>query len=363
MPEKISMVQLIVDPGNAGWILEKIALRLKEQFEMNGSSVQILDSPTDTSDVVFWLYFGHRGILSSNLDLYSTRLKSALVTHVDDSAKVNRIRKLNQTGVDLVFMSAAHALEISSMVGSPIPFFNILLGTDFVERNRKMKIGIFSKCFPDGRKNEEWLVRLAKKVQLQDCEFVIIGSGWERIRKVLEGSGAQVKLYDGSQYPYPDYSEFPTIYRSLDLYLYTGFDEGAMGSLDAYVLGVRLLISRQGFHKEFETDANSQFSNYQEFEKKFIQSLEEYRVAQKSLQKWSWENCATSLMAHWSSELSLLSDTHQLEKRNPSFLSESLQNRSELSVRTIYKARSIKRLLLIRIPSAIFRRVKVFFKY
>ena len=119
MTKKISTVQLIVDPGNAGWILEKIALRLKEQFEMNGSRVQILDSPIGTSDVVFWLYFGHRGILSLNLDTYSTLLKSTLVTHVDDSAKVNRIRNLSQVGVDLVFMSAAHSLEISSMIGSP----------------------------------------------------------------------------------------------------------------------------------------------------------------------------------------------------------------------------------------------------
>lgn len=363
MTKKISTVQLIVDPGNAGWILEKIALRLKEQFEMNGSRVQILDSPIGTSDVVFWLYFGHRGILSLNLDTYSTLLKSTLVTHVDDSAKVNRIRNLSQVGVDLVFMSAAHSLEISSMIGSPIPFFNILLGTDLVENNRKMKIGIFSKCFPDGRKNEEWLVRLAKKVDLQDCEFVIIGTGWERIRKVLEGSGALVKLYDGNQYPYPDYSEFPAFYKLLDLYLYTGFDEGAMGSLDAYVLGVKLLISRQGFHKEFQTDANSQFSNYQEFEEKFIQNLEEYRVAQKNLQKWTWESCATSLMAHWESELTLTSDSYNLGKRNPSILRESLQSRSAFSVRAIYKTRSIKRLLLIRIPGALFRRVKAFLRY
>jgi hypothetical protein len=297
--ELVKVVQLIVHPGNAGWILEKIAKRLKEKLESYGMVTQILDTPSGDSDVIFFLYFGHEGIMDRETEEYSTQLKSALVTHADDSGKINQIRKLEKAGVDLVFMSPAHSLEISSMLGYSAPFFNILLGSDLVQAKQRMKIGIFSKCFEDGRKNEAWLVELAKRESLEDCEFIFIGIGWEKIRERLEAAGAEVKLYDGVQYPYPDYSEFPSFYRSLDLYLYTGFDEGALGSLDAYVLGVKLLISRQGFHKEFNLDESSFFSDFEEFYNKFMVALREYCDHQKVLEKWSWDTCAETLSNHW----------------------------------------------------------------
>ena len=356
--ESIKVVQLIVHPGNAGWILEKIAIRLKEKFELGGSRVQILDSPLGDSDVVFYLYFGHQGINNRNVEKYSTRLKSAFVTHVDDSAKVNQISKLYKAGVDLVFMSPAHALEISSMLGFPNPFFNILLGTDLVEAKRRMKIGIFSKCFADGRKNEEWLVDLAKKERLEGCEFIFIGTGWERIRDRLEVAGAQVKLHDGIQHPYPEYSEFPSFYRSLDLYLYPGFDEGAMGSLDAYVLGVKLLISRQGFHKEFALDETSFFSNYQEFHEKFMLALYGYREHQKTLEMWSWENCADSLFEHWAQVLQTSSGSivTPLPNANSHFLSRWNSNyRRKYFIFIIRRAR---RFINIRLRNWVIRKYK-----
>ena len=83
-------------PGNERRSLEKIAIRLKEKFELIGIDVQILDFLIDGSGVVFWLSFRHQGIIDVHLDKYSTRLKSAVISHVDDSDKVNQIRKLDK---------------------------------------------------------------------------------------------------------------------------------------------------------------------------------------------------------------------------------------------------------------------------
>ena len=83
--ELVKVVQLIVHPGNAGWILEKIAKRLKEKLESYGMVTQILDTPSGDSDVIFFLYFGHQGIMDRETEEYSTQLKSALVTQDDDS--------------------------------------------------------------------------------------------------------------------------------------------------------------------------------------------------------------------------------------------------------------------------------------
>lgn len=359
---EIKMVQLIVHPGNTGWILEKIANRLKENFESMGVSAQILDSPHGAPDVVFYLHFGHQGIIGSNVDKYSARLKSAFVTHVDDSAKVKLISNLQIAGVDLVFMSPAHSLEISSMLGFPKSFFNILLGTDLVNTKRRMKIGIFSKCFPDGRKNEKWLIEFAKKNSLEDCEFIFIGVGWERIRDRLEAAGAQVKLYDGIQYPYPEYSDFPRFYKDLDLYIYPGFDEGAMGALDAYVLGVHLLISNQGFHKEFEIEDSSFFSNYEEFSLNLKSALQKYRDHQKALEVWTWTNTAATLMNHWSETLEAsggLMSVDQKEGRSALLTKLNSKNRKKYF---IFIRRRSSRFVKIRLRNRIIRIFKSFFR-
>ena len=356
--ESIKTVQLIVHPGNAGWILEKIAIRLKEKFKIDGLDVQILESPRGDSDIVFWLYFGHRGIVKNGGGSYTTRLKSAFVTHVDDATKLNIIRRLNEDGVDLVFMSPSHSHEISSMLGFTEPFFNILLGTDLVETEQKMKIGLFSKCFDDGRKNEAWLVELAKKENLKDCEFIFIGTGWNRIRDELEAAGAEVKLYDGIQYPYPDYSEFPTFYRSLDLYLNLGFDEGSMGSLDAYVLGVKLLVSRQGFHNEFDRDADSFFSNYQEFSDKFIKNLEHHRSYQKAIKMWSWTNTADFLLNHWKQKLVFSNHSTSIHITNADVQHSAKWSRKHRRTYFTFMGRAVDRFINIRLRDGITRKLK-----
>jgi len=363
MPEKIIRVQLIVDPGNAGWILEKIALRLEEMLISLGCEVEILSNPSGNSDVVFWIYFGHKGILAGAGAEYSTRLKSAFVTHVDDSAKLNKIKKLYQASYDLVFMSPSSASEINVMLGISEISFNILLGSDFASGSQSMRIGLFSKCFPDGRKNEEWLIKLAHGEDLTGCDFIFVGTGWELVRNALEASGARVELHDGIQYPYPPYAEFKQFYKSLDLYIYPGFDGGGMGSLDAYILGTQMLISDDGYHKDFLLNDDSYFANYGEFRDKFMFRLNSHRNHVKHLEKWTWSYCASSLLEHWESLLS-----QQIEKQipkivNPSAFRRSLQSRTALSVYSIYKIRSVKRLLFIRIPGAIMRRVKAFLRY
>jgi len=303
MSEHLNSIQMIANPGKAGWVFGKIAIRLQEVLENRGLKVQIVGAPEGSSDVVFWLYFRSPGILDSGMSKYSTRLKSTFVTHVDDSAKLNQVKKLKEARTDLVFMSPSHSIEIASMLALDNPFFSVLLGTDLVELDRKMRIGLFSNRYVDGRKNEKWLASLAEEESLKDCEFIFIGTGWGKIGKKLEAAGAHVELYDDIRRPIPPYSEFPSFYKSLDLYIYLGFDEGAMGSIDAYVLGIKLLISRQGYHKEFAIDDASFFSDYHEFKEKFLQNLEGHRKHQQSIKKWSWSNCADNLLNHWESEL------------------------------------------------------------
>ena len=305
MSHSVNSIQLIADPGKAGWVFGKIARRIQEELETKGLNVKIVGKPEGTSDVVFWLYFRTPGILDREGGKYSTRLKSTYVTHIDNSIKLSQIKKLKMAEFDMVFMSPSHSNKISSMLSLPNPFPSVLLGTDLVEHEHKMRIGFFSNCYADGRKNEKWLVSLAREVNLKDCEFIFLGTGWGKIGNILENVGAHVEIYDDVQRPYPPYSDFPLFYDSLDLYLNLGFDEGAMGAIDAYVLGTKLLISKQGYHEDFVLDDSSFFSDYHEFKGKFVKILDTHRIHQENIKMWSWSNCASNLLKHWEEELQL----------------------------------------------------------
>jgi hypothetical protein len=299
MQQPQMVIQLIVDPINSGWILGKIARKIAEGFEAKGYSVQILGQPIGNSDVVFWMYYGDLGILDSNLSNYKTKIESALVTHVDDANKLRQVKKIADANIDLIFMSKEHANSISTLLEFRERPFNILAGSDLVDQRRKMRVGLFTKTFPDSRKNEEWLILLAKEVDIQSCELVIVGTGWNKIYSRLRELGINVEVYDGIELDYPKYSDFTAIYNTLDLYVYLGFDEGSMGALDAFLLKCEMLISRQGFHLEFNLSEDSYFSDYNEFRNKFLIRMEQYRIQEDEFSKWSWARTIESLEDHW----------------------------------------------------------------
>ena len=257
----IRTVQLVLHPDQEGWILHKIAQRVKTELEILNLQVSIVGNPEGEADVYFWLYFGHSGITKHAKDTSRAGIRSAFVTHVDDAKKTNKIAKLINNNVDLVFMSKEHSETVANGLGQD-KFFNILLGSDMSNYQEPFRIGIFSKRFSDGRKNEKWLIRLAQEMSLNDVEFIFVGSGWKGISLELRSLGVQTTRFDDDEKSYPEYSEFPEIYRSLDLFLSPSFDEGSMGSLDAYILGIEMLISRHGFHLELNLNEENYIDSY-----------------------------------------------------------------------------------------------------
>ncbi|MTA67083.1 MAG: hypothetical protein F2951_01245 [Actinobacteria bacterium] len=338
---------------NKGWILEKIAKRLMENLEKLGKSVEIVSEPTGHTDVVFWLYFGHSGIIQHGSSS-EFQFRSALVTHVDDALKLKKVRELDKAGIDLVFMSKSHSEHISEMVRRDQIFFHVLPGTDLVHLIKPMKVGIFSKVFIDGRKNENWLIKLVEVTDPSQFEFIIVGKGWNKIVSKLRRLGSKVSLFDDIENPYPEYADFPELYNSLDLFIYLGFDEGSMGALDAFVLGTNLLVSRQGFHMEFELDDSQLFSDYAEFEERFTQQLNRYVIQQRHRQEWSWENFSKSLLDHW--ELEAFNRTEPRIASQSSYLHSSAHRHEiDLKVRLIFVWRAGWRFLKIRVVNWIKR--------
>lgn len=296
----IKSVQLVLHPDQEGWILHKIAQRIKSELERLNVKVKIVGEPEGDADVYFWMYFGHKGISQHLKNNSHTGIRSAFVTHVDDAAKTRKIAKLVNDNVDLVFMSKDHAHTVSTGLGFD-KFFNILLGSDLAQFNEPYRVGIFSKRFSDGRKNEKWLIRLARELDLRDVEIVFVGSGWKDISSKLNALGVSTIRYDDVENKYPNYTEFPELYKSLDLFLSASFDEGSMGSLDAFILGTDMLISKHGFHKELDLNDDNYLDSYDDLKLKFSKRISNFRNRRAKAQEWTWERTCLDLLKHWES--------------------------------------------------------------
>jgi hypothetical protein len=295
-------IEIIVHPGNSGWILEKIALRIAEEFAKKNLVVEVKNEPQFNSDITFWIQFSDK-TLNPKLVKEKNSVWSALVTHIDDAETLMRFKSLNSVGIDLVFMSQAHASHISNIVEFTNTPFAIRVGSDVATKNAKYHVGIVSKCFSDGRKNEKWLIHFAESGLLKDVSISIVGAGWQNVVKALREKDIEVHLYDELSSPGLSYTEILKIQKAFDLFFYFGFDEGSLGALDAYLLGTDLLVSNQGFHTEFRINEKSLFSDLSDAKIKFELKKTEFFRGKAEKGDWSWENSATQLLNHWESLL------------------------------------------------------------
>jgi glycosyltransferase involved in cell wall biosynthesis len=250
-------------------------------------------------------------------------------------------------------MSKEHAQTIADGFGRT-QFFNILLGSDLSNYNDPYRIGIFSKRFSDGRKNEKWLLRLAKEIELPDVEFTFVGSGWGDVALKLNALGVKTKRFDGEQHQYPEYSDFPSIYKSVDLFLSPSFDEGSMGSLDAFILGIDMLISRHGFHCELNLKEENYLDNYDDFKLKIENRLETFRTRRNEAKKWNWGRTAETLLSHWQS-------LEQKGENRQRAIGSSANGRLNWKVKKRYLSRSIYRLVKINFVERVSNRIKRIF--
>jgi len=345
MESAIRSIEIIVDKGNNGWILEKIALRICSEFRELGKEAYVRNSPEFDTSVTFWVQFTDKTIKTSSKSGIKN-LQSVLVTHVDDAQKLRRIKHLDSIGIDLIFLSAMHALEIANATGVGSFPTSIRLGSDLAIRHEKFSIGIVSKCYPDRRKNENWLLSFEKKGLLTDVAITIIGSGWSSITEKLKQKGVEVNLFDGVSKPYPSYEEIIQIQKTFDLFFYFGFDEGSLGALDAYLLNVDLLLTNQGFHSDFKIDENSYCENLIDAQNKFLLKKQKYFSQFEHKGDWSWKNTASNLLSHWET-LSIESDTMSFIVSQSRLNKVYLRNFLKLIPKTIF------RIAFVRIPRKI----------
>lgn len=226
------------------WIIAKIAEDIKREAESSGYLCRMGGyADYQEEDICYHIYY------NLAIPFKSAKHNSVFITHTDDCLKERELLRIKDDFDSFICMSPEDAQFLIELGFDKAKVFGMALP---VRNNyvRPVSIGIFSACYPDGRKNEQWLIdfcRLYPEARL--LNFVFIGAGWEKVLQKLQENGCSFEWHNVSRkLPY-EYQFQQNKLSGLDYYIYMGMDGGAMGTYDAYAMGIPLCVTYDGFHK------------------------------------------------------------------------------------------------------------------
>jgi len=227
-------------------------------------------------------------------------VSTMFITHVDDPLKVTMIRDRLAGNVDLgVCMSRG---TVRALIAEGVPregLCYISPAHDGIITPRRVRVGITTNLYPDGRKREGFLARLASELNLEFFHFEIFGKGWEKTAAQLRAGGASVRVVAGTDDCIADYEHIKQAIGEFDYYLYLGLDEGSLGTLDALAAGVKTIVTPQGFHLDIPGGITHPFTSYEELLGVFRELIRERGGRVESVSGWTWENYARHHVMVW----------------------------------------------------------------
>lgn len=235
-------INLLLNPANRSWIIQKIAENLARDLERIGVATSITDTVDESADLVHHMSWAFANV--------QTRQPSTMfITHLDDLFKLNQVRAMLESEVQVgICMSSDTMRQLQQHGCKPPSLYYISPAHDGGIQPRRIVIGITSRVYPDGRKREAVLQEVAQRMDLSALEFRIFGLGWEATNEVLRAAGAQVEYFGETDDFRKDYDTLQAAIPHFDYYLYLGMDEGSLGTLDALAAGVATIVTPQGFH-------------------------------------------------------------------------------------------------------------------
>lgn len=290
----------IVEPIHLGWIIEKLMRDVAVWLEANGVTVHIGPKEKYNSEEVAF----HSRYLYA-VPIQQATINSVFVTHVDDRSKELELTSLFKKFESFVCVSAQEK-EFLVELGCPA---TQVAGIDLPHRQGCLsptKIGIFSGCYADGRKNEAWLLeyyrnhRPAAKKHLVLC---LLGYDWEHFCENLARGGVSYELYRYDRTFPNEYDLQKHILRDMDYLVYPGFDGGAMCIYDGIQAGNKLVIADNSYHRDLGIDAKL-FKNKQEFFARLDDIVDFCEAREMTWNRRSIDHYGMSLLSHWETLLS-----------------------------------------------------------
>ncbi len=268
----------IVDPANAGWIIEKLMHDIKNELIGRGCDVEI-GSPDQ--------YDGQEVIFNSRyLDLYTNkaaRINSVFVTHIDDILKEYEVRNFPLIVNSVICMSPSEANVIRGILNRS----NIdVVGIDLPARNldvNPFKLCLFSACYSDGRKNEKWILDYFNgRDEVFKSSFILqfMGDGWSNFNKDLDRLDLNYEIYRYSLNLKNEYQYYKSKLSDVNYMFYMGFDGGAMSVYDSINANIPFIFPYNSYHLNLDSNSklfynkNHFFSILDDLHKMRIERLE-----------------------------------------------------------------------------------------
>lgn len=303
---QLKNVNLIINAAESSWIIGKFARCLQENLEKMGVRTTIGSSFDKDADVNHWMLYpdAWRESKKKKPNREGNGTTSMWITHIDDAVKQLMVRDALQSNVDFgICMSNETRQQVIGLGCAENSVAFVLPGIDGGISARKITIGITTRLYADGRKNEKYLSQLAREADLTPFHFKIIGSGWESIADELRDSGATVTYFTGESEIHSSYYLIQEQVSTFDYYLYLGWDEGSMGTLDALSAGVATIITPQGFHLDLPCGIDLPCRDYADFKRILHDLAVDWSERRTSVEGWNWFNYAQRHKELWEAKL------------------------------------------------------------
>jgi hypothetical protein len=217
-----------------------------------------------------------------------------MVTHIDADWKFRKLKGQMQHAAAGICMSAdsMHSLAAAGIPANKLCYINP--AHDAAIRPRPLLVGLTTRVYPDGRKREGLLLKLAERIDPGAFSFMIMGDGWDNIVDVLRSKGFRIDYR-----PYFNLEEYQSQIPGLDYYLYLGMDEGSMGFIDALAAGVPTIVTSQGFHLDAAGGLVHPFETAEELCAVFERITGDRSVLVNSVARWTWRDYAMKHRELW----------------------------------------------------------------
>lgn len=275
-----------------GWILGKFAEKLREELEKLGQDASIGKEPDESADVNHYIFYGYLTQYISQKNYVST----TMVTHVDMALKAELIKFQADHGTLGICMSEETMNKLTSWGIKRDKLCYVNPAQDGVIKPRKIVLGITNRCYgnQDLRKRDSLIFEACKELNPELFLIKIMGSGWAEIVCQLRKLGFEVMYYDEF-----DRETYLDLMPSLDYWIYYGFDEGAMGYLDAMAAGVKTIVTPQGYHLDTKIKPTYLCSTIGDFTNTLLSIQREKEEIIASVSDWTWENYAKKHLEIW----------------------------------------------------------------
>lgn len=286
-------INLVLDSDNSGWILGKIARRLRDNLIELGHVATLTTAARKGSDVNHFMNY--------NMVTRTGGICSTMITHLDDYYKLSHVRRLLKSEVlDYAICMSPHMATTLARIGcDPTRLRWVLPAVDELPPIRHIRIGLSGRVHEDGRKNEKWLIDVARTADLRPFVFSLFGRGWHPLANALRAAGAQTSIVEETEDFDSDYAKIIESLQFVDYWMYLGLDEGAMGVLDASLAGVPLIATPQGFHLNLPNGIRYPVGSAEDLQG-VLHDIGRPLVELQDLgEAWSWRRYALDHLAVW----------------------------------------------------------------